>query len=615
MNFSIEEILVGLLLAAIAGGAISWFIRTFTIDKRHLSRIQVLEYERGEYKKGITQVKHDWNLKYQGLQNDRDEIEVSLANVRVENSRLSKQTKRLNDRLSRRIYDNEILARSFHSVHEERNALNKENKKLKEAIEKLQAEHSQLLLKITQLKTSHNRKVAKNLNTSEAEIIEKLKAASNELSEKLISTEAINDALTHQVDDLQADQTLLQHQKKDLLEEIASLQHQLSSYEVEISEIQQTNQHFQSENDYLHTQREELESKLRQVTQERDGFLIEKIDLEKDYQQLKSETSEIVDAKEKQEYEQELLSKIDDLKHELEQKGNSYLHSLNEKEQQIESLNQTVQELQNNTQNLNEQELAKPHNKDTSESSFIDFEELAVLPDPVSKPDKNLVVHRIGEASLELIPDITKDAANSLEQIEILNLGKLLDIGKDISGREFIAKQTGFKTQSVLKWVNQADLLRLNNIDNAHTQLLTAAGIDSIRTLRCQNTNELTKKLHAANQDQHLLPESPDESQIAQWIQQARQIPAVVSQGTLIDEHDTVHLNKDNLTQIKGIGRINENILQSIGINTFAQIANLTDEDEKRVGDALGSFKDRIANEKWIEQAKQLHKAKYGEDI
>jgi len=66
---------------------------------------------------------------------------------------------------------------------------------------------------------------------------------------------------------------------------------------------------------------------------------------------------------------------------------------------------------------------------------------------------------------------------------------------------------------------------------------------------------------------------------------------------------------QDDLTQIKGIGSITEGNLNNIGINTFLQIANWSDDDAKEVNKVL-SFSGRIAREKWIEQAKSFISAK-----
>ena len=61
----------------------------------------------------------------------------------------------------------------------------------------------------------------------------------------------------------------------------------------------------------------------------------------------------------------------------------------------------------------------------------------------------------------------------------------------------------------------------------------------------------------------------------------------------------------DDLTAITGIGpRIGE-VLNELGIYTYAQIAGWTPENETWIENHL-SFKGRVSRENWVEQAKAL---------
>ncbi|MEO0330639.1 MAG: hypothetical protein AAF223_02990, partial [Bacteroidota bacterium] len=63
---------------------------------------------------------------------------------------------------------------------------------------------------------------------------------------------------------------------------------------------------------------------------------------------------------------------------------------------------------------------------------------------------------------------------------------------------------------------------------------------------------------------------------------------------------------KDDLKKIKGVGPFLEKKLNALGIYTFAQIANFTDEDKERVNDAIEFFPGRISRDNWVGQAKSL---------
>jgi predicted flap endonuclease-1-like 5' DNA nuclease len=63
--------------------------------------------------------------------------------------------------------------------------------------------------------------------------------------------------------------------------------------------------------------------------------------------------------------------------------------------------------------------------------------------------------------------------------------------------------------------------------------------------------------------------------------------------------------SKDDLKQIKGIGPVFEEKLNSLGIFTFEQISRLDDESIEAV-ESLTNFPGRVEREDWIGQAKKL---------
>lgn len=61
----------------------------------------------------------------------------------------------------------------------------------------------------------------------------------------------------------------------------------------------------------------------------------------------------------------------------------------------------------------------------------------------------------------------------------------------------------------------------------------------------------------------------------------------------------------NDLKRIKGIGKVNEKALNGLGIYTFAQIAEWSDENVEWVEHSL-AFPGRVTREDWIAQAKTL---------
>ncbi len=77
----------------------------------------------------------------------------------------------------------------------------------------------------------------------------------------------------------------------------------------------------------------------------------------------------------------------------------------------------------------------------------------------------------------------------------------------------------------------------------------------------------------------------------------------------------TATTEPDDLKKIKGIGPVLEKRLNSLGITTYRQIGQFTDDDIARVAEVLKSFPDRIRQDDWISQAKAAHEAKYGDRL
>jgi predicted flap endonuclease-1-like 5' DNA nuclease len=78
------------------------------------------------------------------------------------------------------------------------------------------------------------------------------------------------------------------------------------------------------------------------------------------------------------------------------------------------------------------------------------------------------------------------------------------------------------------------------------------------------------------------------------------------------DESEPAELEKDNLQEIVGIGRVFEDSLHELGIISFRQIANFDVDDIARVNEELNEFKGRMEQDDWMGQARDLLYKKYG---
>jgi hypothetical protein len=107
---------------------------------------------------------------------------------------------------------------------------------------------------------------------------------------------------------------------------------------------------------------------------------------------------------------------------------------------------------------------------------------------------------------------------------------KLLEAGTTRKGRKTIADNCGISDKLVLEWVNRADLMRVNGVSTQYSDLLEAAGVDTVKELRRRNAASLTAKMVEANnaKKNRLVRQCPAESQVGRWIDHAKTLPPVV---------------------------------------------------------------------------------------
>lgn len=71
----------------------------------------------------------------------------------------------------------------------------------------------------------------------------------------------------------------------------------------------------------------------------------------------------------------------------------------------------------------------------------------------------------------------------------------------------------------------------------------------------------------------------------------------------------------DELTDIRGIGKVIAGKLHELGIYRYEQLASLNDDDFDRVHSLIPDFERRMRRDNWMEQARDLHSSKYSEQI
>lgn len=119
--------------------------------------------------------------------------------------------------------------------------------------------------------------------------------------------------------------------------------------------------------------------------------------------------------------------------------------------------------------------------------------------------------------------------AQTLAEAGIQKTEDLLEQGATPAGRKGMADKTEISGKLILKWVNRADLFRVKGIGEEYADLLEVAGVDTVPELAQRNPENLYQKLAAVNKDKKLVRQLPSQTNVSDWVAQAKQLPRVIS--------------------------------------------------------------------------------------
>lgn len=119
--------------------------------------------------------------------------------------------------------------------------------------------------------------------------------------------------------------------------------------------------------------------------------------------------------------------------------------------------------------------------------------------------------------------------AEKLGAVGITTIEALLEKGATPQGRKGLAEEADISSKLILEWVNRADLFRIKGIGEEYSDLLEAAGVDTVPELAQRNAENLHAKLVEVNETKELVRKLPAQSQVSDWIEQAKVLPRVVS--------------------------------------------------------------------------------------
>jgi predicted flap endonuclease-1-like 5' DNA nuclease len=127
------------------------------------------------------------------------------------------------------------------------------------------------------------------------------------------------------------------------------------------------------------------------------------------------------------------------------------------------------------------------------------------------------------------IEGIGEAYAKKLTEAGIPTIEKLLQEGSGPKGRKALAEKTGIHEPLILKWVNRADLARIKGVGSEYADLLEESGVDTVVELGKRVPANLFKKMEEVNATKKLVRKLPVESQVLDWVEQAKKLERVVT--------------------------------------------------------------------------------------
>lgn len=130
---------------------------------------------------------------------------------------------------------------------------------------------------------------------------------------------------------------------------------------------------------------------------------------------------------------------------------------------------------------------------------------------------------------IEEIEGIGPAYGAKLKAIGIADTDALLSRCGARQGRTDVAKETGLDESRLLKWANMADLMRISGVGEEFSELLEAAGVDTVKELQHRNAENLAAKMAEVNAAKKLTRVAPAASQVMKWIEQAKTLTPMIS--------------------------------------------------------------------------------------
>ena len=130
---------------------------------------------------------------------------------------------------------------------------------------------------------------------------------------------------------------------------------------------------------------------------------------------------------------------------------------------------------------------------------------------------------------IDEIEGIGPTYAKTLEGAGITTTEALLERCGAAKGRAVVSEATGLSTKQLLKWANMADLMRISGVGEEYSELLEAAGVDTVKELKHRKAENLAAKMEEVNEAKKLVRRTPNAGQVEKWVEQAKTLEPMIS--------------------------------------------------------------------------------------
>jgi len=96
------------------------------------------------------------------------------------------------------------------------------------------------------------------------------------------------------------------------------------------------------------------------------------------------------------------------------------------------------------------------------------------------------------------------------------------------AGRKELAEASGISAKLILTWTNHADLMRINGVGPQFSELLEAAGVDTVKEFRHRKAENLVANMIEINEQKNLVNRVPSVTEVQKMIDQAKELPPMM---------------------------------------------------------------------------------------